>query len=74
MRYTCTFSVFVGAIRNDIYLTLVSAEFDRGRKKSEKNVEVQVSVFDSRGNLIPVSRIQTMTPTMEFNAFTPVVI
>jgi len=74
LRYTCTFSVFVGAIRNDIYLTLVSAEFDRGRKKSEKNVEVQVSVFDSRGNLIPVSRIQTMTPTMEFNAFTPVVI
>ncbi|XP_060079192.1 dedicator of cytokinesis protein 4-like [Ylistrum balloti] len=38
-----------GQLRNDIYLTLVSGEYDRGKKKSEKNVEIVVTALDSNG-------------------------
>ncbi|XP_021369195.1 dedicator of cytokinesis protein 4-like isoform X3 [Mizuhopecten yessoensis] len=38
-----------GQMRNDIYLTLVSGEYERGKKKSEKNVEIVVTAFDSKG-------------------------
>lgn len=47
--------VLSGSVRNDIYLTLEKAEFDRGRKKAEKNVEVVVTTLDSNGKEIPVS-------------------
>jgi hypothetical protein len=36
-------------------VTIQSAEFDRGNKKAQKNVEVNVTVFDAEGNKIPVS-------------------
>ncbi|XP_067684001.1 dedicator of cytokinesis protein 3-like isoform X3 [Haliotis asinina] len=42
-----------GEVRNDLYLTLVNSEFDRGSKKAAKNVEVTVTVYDSNGDLIP---------------------
>ncbi|XP_033744691.1 dedicator of cytokinesis protein 4-like isoform X3 [Pecten maximus] len=41
-----------GQMRNDIYLTLVSGEYERGRKKSEKNVEIVVTAFNSNGEEI----------------------
>ncbi|NXI72088.1 DOCK2 protein, partial [Anseranas semipalmata] len=36
--------IMPGDIRNDIYLTLVQGEFDKGNKKTQKNVEVTVLV------------------------------
>uniref|UniRef100_A0A672PID5 Dedicator of cytokinesis protein 5-like n=1 Tax=Sinocyclocheilus grahami TaxID=75366 RepID=A0A672PID5_SINGR len=35
---------------NDIYVTLLQGEFDRGKKKTPKNVEVIMSVLDEEGN------------------------
>ncbi|XP_046548720.1 dedicator of cytokinesis protein 3-like isoform X2 [Haliotis rubra] len=46
-------SINPGEVRNDLYLTLVNSEFDRGSKKAAKNVEVTVTVYDSNGDLIP---------------------
>ncbi|KFW80666.1 Dedicator of cytokinesis protein 5, partial [Manacus vitellinus] len=38
-------------VRNDIYVTLIQGEFDKGKKKTPKNVEVTMSVHDEDGNL-----------------------
>ncbi|KAK3780750.1 hypothetical protein RRG08_001856 [Elysia crispata] len=37
-----------GESRNDLYLTLCSAEFERGNKTAHKNVEVRVNVYNQR--------------------------
>ncbi|XP_071389833.1 dedicator of cytokinesis protein 5 isoform X1 [Centroberyx affinis] len=42
--------ILPGNVRNDIYVTLLQGEFDRGKKKTPKNVEVIVSVHDEEGN------------------------
>uniref|UniRef100_A0A3Q3JZH3 Dedicator of cytokinesis 5 n=1 Tax=Monopterus albus TaxID=43700 RepID=A0A3Q3JZH3_MONAL len=42
--------ILPGNVRNDIYITLVQGEFDRGKKKTPKNVEVILSVHDDEGN------------------------
>ncbi|NXW69868.1 DOCK2 protein, partial [Hirundo rustica] len=42
----------LGDVRNDIYLTLVQGEFDKGSKKTQKNVEVTVCVCDEAGNVV----------------------
>ncbi|CAL8347289.1 unnamed protein product [Lota lota] len=42
--------ILPGNVRNDIYVTLLHGEFDRGKKKTPKNVEVIVSVHDNDGN------------------------
>uniref|UniRef100_UPI00398F7855 dedicator of cytokinesis protein 5 isoform X1 n=2 Tax=Pristiophorus japonicus TaxID=55135 RepID=UPI00398F7855 len=44
--------VLPGDIRNDIYVTLVQGEFDKGKKKTPKNVEVTMAVYDEDGNRI----------------------
>lgn len=41
-----------GHARDDLYLTLDRAEFER-RRSSQRNVEVVLSVFDSKSELIP---------------------
>ncbi|KAK7820680.1 hypothetical protein U0070_026224 [Myodes glareolus] len=41
-----------GDVRNDIYVTLIHGEFDKGKKKTPKNVEVTMSVFDEDGSLL----------------------
>uniref|UniRef100_A0AAQ4RPQ8 Dedicator of cytokinesis 5 n=1 Tax=Gasterosteus aculeatus aculeatus TaxID=481459 RepID=A0AAQ4RPQ8_GASAC len=38
--------ILPGIVRNDIYVTLLQGEFDRGKKKTPKNVEVILSVHD----------------------------
>lgn len=43
-----------GNVRNDIYVTLLQGEFDRGKKKTPKNVEVILSVHDEEGNPMEV--------------------
>lgn len=47
--------ILPGDVRNDIYLTLVSGEFPKGNKTSDKNVEVVVHVCNEKGVIIPVS-------------------
>ncbi|NXT19851.1 DOCK1 protein, partial [Syrrhaptes paradoxus] len=42
-----------GDIRNDIYVTLVQGEFDKGSKKTQKNVEVTMRVCDQAGGVVP---------------------
>ncbi|XP_051950003.1 dedicator of cytokinesis protein 5-like [Xyrauchen texanus] len=42
--------ILPGYVRNDIYVTLLQGEFDRGKKKTPKNVEVILSVLDEEGN------------------------
>ncbi|XP_041426843.1 dedicator of cytokinesis protein 1 isoform X2 [Xenopus laevis] len=41
--------IMPGDIRNDIYVTLIQGDFDRGNKTAQKNVEVSLSVFDEDG-------------------------
>ncbi|XP_038599409.1 dedicator of cytokinesis protein 1 isoform X1 [Tachyglossus aculeatus] len=41
--------IMPGDVRNDIYVTLVQGDFDKGSKTTAKNVEVTVSVFDEDG-------------------------
>ncbi|PKK17452.1 hypothetical protein A306_00000107, partial [Columba livia] len=45
-------AVPAGDVRNDIYLTLVQGEFDKGSKKTQKNVEVTVCVCDESGGVL----------------------
>lgn len=49
----------IGDVRNDIYVTLIHGEFDKGKKKTPKNVEVTMSVCDEEGNTLEVC---TVTP------------
>ncbi|KAM9083647.1 dedicator of cytokinesis protein 5 isoform 2-T2 [Megaptera novaeangliae] len=44
--------ILPGDVRNDIYVTLIHGEFDKGKKKTPKNVEVTMSVFDEEGGLL----------------------
>lgn len=45
--------IFPGDVRNDLYLTLISGEFPKGNKTSDKNVEVTVTVCNEKGQAIP---------------------
>lgn len=47
-------AVAAGHVRNDFYITLLQGEFDRGKKKTPKNVEVILSVHDDEGNPMEV--------------------
>ncbi|KAF2980948.1 hypothetical protein EK904_010952, partial [Melospiza melodia maxima] len=47
--------ILPGDVRNDIYVTLIQGEFDKGKKKTPKNVEVTMSVHDEDGNLQEVA-------------------
>jgi dedicator of cytokinesis protein 1 len=46
--------ILPGDVRNDLYLTLVSGEFTRGSKKTDKNMEVTVRVCNEKGQPVPV--------------------
>lgn len=41
-------------MRNDIYVTLVQGDFDKGNKTTPKNVEVAMSVYDEDGKKLEV--------------------
>uniref|UniRef100_A0AAZ3Q4K0 C2 DOCK-type domain-containing protein n=1 Tax=Oncorhynchus tshawytscha TaxID=74940 RepID=A0AAZ3Q4K0_ONCTS len=41
--------IMPGDVRNDIYVTLVQGEFDKGSKSTPKNVEVTMTVYDEDG-------------------------
>ncbi|KAM7141237.1 dedicator of cytokinesis protein 5 isoform 1-T1 [Molossus nigricans] len=44
--------ILPGDVRNDIYVTLIHGEFDKGKKKTPKNVEVTMSVCDEEGSTL----------------------
>lgn len=41
-------------VRNDLYLTLVSGEFSKGSKSTDKNVEITVKVCSEKGQPLQV--------------------
>lgn len=45
--------IFPGDVRNDLYLTMVSGEFTKGSKGSDKNIEVTAVVCDEKGVVMP---------------------
>lgn len=45
--------IMPGDVRNDLYLTLISGEFSKGSKSTDKNVEVTVKVCNDQGIAIP---------------------
>ncbi|KAM9380127.1 dedicator of cytokinesis protein 1 isoform 6-T6 [Phaethornis superciliosus] len=47
--------IMPGDVRNDIYVTLVQGDFDKGSKTTAKNVEVTVSVYDEDGKRLEVA-------------------
>ncbi len=53
----CNVIVFVGDVRNDLYVTLARGEFEKGPKTAGKNVEVRVMILDSEGTLIQVGAL-----------------
>lgn len=53
-----------GDVRNDIYVTLVQGDFDKGSKTTAKNVEVTVSVYDEDGKRLEV--LKYLTPGSPF--------
>lgn len=44
--------IMPGDVRNDLFLTLRSGEFERGGKSTAKNIEVTVLVLDSTGAIL----------------------
>ena len=46
--------ILPGDVRNDIYVTLEGGTFEKGAKRSERNVEVAIEVIDGARQVIPV--------------------
>ncbi|XP_055375365.1 dedicator of cytokinesis protein 3 [Condylostylus longicornis] len=44
--------IMPGDVRNDMFITLDRAEFERGGKTTAKNIEITLSVLDVHGNII----------------------
>ena len=44
----------VGESRHDIFIELHSGYFQKGSKKADKNIEIQVSVVDENGKAVEV--------------------
>jgi hypothetical protein len=49
--------ILPGDVRNDLYLTLVSGDFSKGSKTTDKNVQVSVTVCNEKGQVLQVSWI-----------------
>ncbi|XP_066966939.1 dedicator of cytokinesis protein 1 isoform X9 [Macrobrachium rosenbergii] len=45
--------IMPGDVRNDLYITLISGEFSRGAKTSDRNVEVTIRIVNEKGRVIP---------------------
>ncbi|XP_078484653.1 dedicator of cytokinesis protein 1 isoform X1 [Ciona intestinalis] len=46
--------IMPGDVRNDLYVTIVQGEFEKGIKSSQKNVEVTMCVCNDEGHVIPM--------------------
>uniref|UniRef100_A0AAX7UGF0 Dedicator of cytokinesis 5 n=1 Tax=Astatotilapia calliptera TaxID=8154 RepID=A0AAX7UGF0_ASTCA len=62
--------ILPGNVRNDIYVTLLQGEFDRGKKKTPKNVEVILSVrLIGQSKLLP-SPLKAIFPGAGYDGIT----
>ncbi len=52
-----TITCFLDDVRHDVYLTLMSGMFNKGTKRADKNVEIDVDILDDRDVVIPVSTV-----------------
>ena len=50
------YSIPTGEDRHDTFIELVSGYFDKGPKKSNKNVEIHICVVDKTGRVIEVCK------------------
>ena len=41
-------------VRHDVYLTLVNGLFNKGTKRADKNVQIDVEVLDDKGQVLEV--------------------
>lgn len=48
LNHCCRWHV-AGTVRNDLFVTVITAELDKDFKKSPKNLEVRLVVADSMG-------------------------
>lgn len=46
--------MYIGESRHDIFVELHSGYFQKGSKKADKNIEIQVSVVDENGKPVEV--------------------
>ncbi|KAL6044687.1 Dedicator of cytokinesis protein 3, partial [Balamuthia mandrillaris] len=53
ISFTKKLAVDLGENRNEMYVTLDSTEVSQDRKRSAKNVEIIMSIRDSKGNILP---------------------
>ena len=60
-------SLLSGDVRNDIYVTLVQGEFDKGSKTTPKNVEVTMSVYDEDGKKLEVAGLCSLSLSILLN-------
>ena len=58
---------FTGDVRNDVYVTLIQGEFDRGNRPKPKNVEVGISVCDEDCNVLKVGHMSLNTTEQDEN-------
>lgn len=49
--------VYLGESRHDIFVEIHSGYFQKGTKKADKNIEVQVSVVDKNGKAVEVCTV-----------------
>ena len=46
--------IFLGDVRNDIYVTISAGDFKKGGKTSDKNVQVCMTVCKENGDVLKV--------------------
>lgn len=46
--------VYIDDVRHDVYLTLAYGTFNKGKKKTDKNVEIDMEIIDEKEQVIPV--------------------
>ncbi len=56
-----------GDVRNDVYITMESGQFEKGSKRAERNVEVAVSVIDKDARPIPASSLMRKVLVSKFH-------
>ena len=54
MKHTCISFIFVDDVRHDVYLTLDHGVFNKGTKRADKNVEIDLEIIDEKEQIISV--------------------
>lgn len=54
IRYACVLLILVDDVRHDVYLTLDHGVFNKGTKRADKNVEIDLEIIDEKEQIISV--------------------